>query len=235
MIQMFHVSKAYQNDSPVLVDITMHVEKGAFVFLTGPSGAGKTTLLKLLFCETPPTSGQVLIMGRNVSRINDGSIPFLRRKIGVVFQDFRLLPTRSVFENVAVALEVIGRPRRDIDRAVQVMLKRVGLSHRARAFPEQLSGGEQQRAAIARALINDPVILLADEPTGNLDDATTRDIITLFNDANARGTTIVLATHDTRLFESTGRRVIRLEGGRALSDSELKLSPDFIARMETEP
>ncbi len=223
MIQMFHVAKAYQADKPVLFDVTLQVEKGEFVYLTGPSGAGKTTLLKLIFCEIEPNSGQVLVMGRNVSRLSIPSIPFLRRKIGVVFQDFRLLPRRTVFQNVAVTLEVLNRPRRDIDRRVHVMLKRVGLSHRARAYPEQLSGGEQQRVAVARALINEPPILLADEPTGNLDEDTTRDIMDLFFDANARGTTVLLATHDRRLFDKTGRRVVRLEGGRAVFDSEIKL------------
>ena len=223
MIQMFHVSKAYQNDQPVLVDVNLNVEKGEFVYLTGPSGAGKTTLLRLVFCDLPPTSGQVLVMGRNVSRITPTSIPYMRRKIGVVFQDFRLLPARTVFENVALAMEVLRHPRRTIERNVHVMLKRVGLSHRARAYPEQLSGGEQQRVAIARALINEPVILLADEPTGNLDEVTTHDIMALFNDANARGTTVLLATHDRRLYETTGRRVVRLEGGSAVYDSEMKL------------
>ena len=223
MIQMFHVSKAYQKDDPVLVDVNLQVEKGDFVYLTGPSGAGKTTLLKLLFSEIPPSSGQVLIMGRNISRVSRNSIPFLRRKIGVVFQDFRLLPNRNVFENVALAMEVLGRPRKIIDRTVQVLLKRVGLSHRARSYPEQLSGGEQQRVAIARAVINDPVILLADEPTGNLDEQTTNDIIELFNDANARGTTVLLATHDRHLYEKSGRRLVRLEGGHAVYDSTIRL------------
>ncbi len=223
MIQLFHVSKSYQVDQPVLVDINLQVEKGDFLYLTGSSGAGKTTLLQLIFCDIQPTDGQVLVMGRNVSRISPGSIPFLRRKIGVVFQDFRLLPRRSVYENVALPLEVLYRPKRDIDRRVRLMLKNVGLSHRMRAYPEELSGGEQQRVAVARALINEPAILLADEPTGNLDEDTTQDIIRLFNEANARGTTVLLATHDRRLYEKTGRRAVRLEDGRAVFDSEIKL------------
>lgn len=223
MIQMFHVSKSYQKDKPVLVDVNLNIEKGDFVYLTGPSGAGKSTLLKMLFCEIPPTNGQVIVMGRNVSRTTDRTVPYMRRKIGVVFQDFRLLPTRTVTENVALALEVLYLPQRWINKTVHSMLKRVGLSHRANAYPEELSGGEQQRVAIARALINDPVILLADEPTGNLDEDTTRDILKLFNDASARGTTVLLATHDPRLYMKTGRRVVRLENGRAVYDSELKL------------
>lgn len=223
MIQLFHLSKAYQRDQPVLVDVNLHVEKGEFIYLTGPSGAGKTTLLRILFCEIPPSSGQLLVMGRNASRLSLRSIPFLRRRIGVVFQDFRLLSTRSVFENVALAMEVLGHPRREIERRVKLMLKRVGLLHRAGGYPEQLSGGEQQRIAIARALINEPAILLADEPTGNLDEDTTRDVMELFNEANARGTTVVLATHDRRLFEKTGHRVVHLENGRAVFDSEIKL------------
>jgi len=223
MIQMFHVSKSYQKDNPILVDVNLNIEKGDFVYLTGPSGAGKTTLLKLLFCEIAPSSGQVLVMGRNVSRTTDRTVPYMRRKIGVVFQNFRLLPNRTVTENVALALEVLYLPQKWIDKTVQVMLKRVGLTHRAKAYPEQLSGGEQQRVAIARALINDPIILLADEPTGNLDEETTKDIMGLFNDASARGTTVLLATHDPRLYMKTGRRVVRLENGRAVYDSELKL------------
>jgi len=220
---MFHVSKSYQKDNPILVDVNLNIEKGDFVYLTGPSGAGKTTLLKLLFCEIAPSSGQVLVMGRNVSRTTDRTVPYMRRKIGVVFQNFRLLPNRTVTENVALALEVLYLPQKWIDKTVQVMLKRVGLTHRAKAYPEQLSGGEQQRVAIARALINDPIILLADEPTGNLDEETTKDIMGLFNDASARGTTVLLATHDPRLYMKTGRRVVRLENGRAVYDSELKL------------
>ncbi|RJO65780.1 MAG: cell division ATP-binding protein FtsE [Myxococcales bacterium] len=223
MIQLFHVSMAYQPDQPVLVDANLQVEKGEFVYLTGQSGAGKTTILKLLFCEVQPTGGQVLVMGRNVSRISPRSIPYLRRKIGVVFQDFRLLPRRTVAENVAIGLEILGLSRREIDRRVALVLKQVGLAHRARGFPPQLSGGEQQRVAVARALIAEPAILLADEPTGNLDEDTTRDIMRLFGDANARGTTVLLATHDRRLFERTGRRVVRVEAGKTVFDSDIRL------------
>ena len=223
MIQLFHVFKSYEKDQPILNDINLRVEKGEFVFLTGASGAGKTTALRMLFGDIAPTSGQVILMGRNISRIGSASIPYLRRKIGVVFQDFRLLPRRTVAQNVAVTLEIFAMPRREIERRVMFMLKNVGLSHRSHAYPEQLSGGEQQRVAVARALINEPAILLADEPTGNLDEDTTADIIRLFNDANARGTTVMLATHDKRLFERTGRRVVRLEGGRAVFDSDIKL------------
>ncbi len=230
MIQIFHLAKAYQKEKPVLVDVTFSVEKAEFVYLTGPSGAGKTTLLQILFCEIAPTSGQVLLMGRNIGRVNTRSVPFLRRRIGVVFQDFRLLPNRTVTENVAVTLEVLGRPRREIARRVYVMLKNVGLAHRARAYPEQLSGGEQQRVAVARALIDEPDILLADEPTGNLDEDTTRDIMRLFSDANAKGTTVILATHDRRLYEASGRRVVRLEKGRAVFDSNIRLDDDEARR-----
>lgn len=230
MIQLFHVRKAYQKDKPVLVDVSFRAEKGEFMFLAGPSGAGKTTLLKMIFCEIPPTDGQIIVMGRNISRITQNSIPFLRRRIGVVFQDFRLLPRRNVAENVALPLEVLGRSRREIERKVFVMLKSVDLTARARAYPEQLSGGEQQRVAIARALITEPAVLLADEPSGNLDEEATYGVMRLFLDANAKGTTVLLATHDRRLFEDMGRRVVRLEGGKAVFDSEIRISDEEAKR-----
>lgn len=220
MIQMFHVYKAYPGDPPVLHDVNLSVEKGEFIFLTGPSGAGKTTLLKLVFCGEKATQGQILVNGRNIARIKDSAVPYLRRNIGVVFQDFKLLATRTVAENVSFTLDVLGLPRSQTRRRVLNMLKMVGLEHKADAHPQKLSGGEQQRVSIARALVNDPAILLADEPTGNLDPVLTLSIMDLLRDMNARGTTVLVATHDRSLLERYRRRTIALERGRIVADQE---------------
>jgi cell division transport system ATP-binding protein len=219
MIQMFHVTKAYPGDPPVLVDINLDIEKGEFVFLTGPSGAGKSTLLKLMFLAERATRGQILLAGRNVARLRESGIPYLRRNIGVVFQDFKLLPTRTVAENVGFTLDVLGTPRDEVrDRSLK-MLRRVGLEHKADVSPLRLSGGEQQRVSLCRALVNDPALLLADEPTGNLDPALTVEIMDLLTDVNARGTTIVVATHDATLIERYQRRTLRLEKGTMVADA----------------
>jgi len=217
---MFHVTKRYGSDAPALSDLNLSVDKGEFVFLTGPSGAGKTTMLKLIFCAEKATSGQLLVNGRNVARLKASAIPYLRRQIGVVFQDFKLLPNRTVADNVALTLDVLGMPRRDANRRVSVMLKQVGLSHKANTYPTRLSGGEQQRVAIARALVNDPAILLADEPTGNLDPKLTIEIMDLLRDFSARGTTVLVATHDQSLLERYQKRTIGLLDGRVAEDSE---------------
>jgi cell division transport system ATP-binding protein len=218
MIQMFHVTKAYPGDPPVLMDINLDIEKGEFVFLTGPSGAGKSTLLKLMFLAERASRGQVLLAGRNVARLRESGIPFLRRNIGVVFQDFKLLPTRTVAENVGFTLDVLGTPRDVVrDRSLK-MLRRVGLEHKADVSPLKLSGGEQQRVSLARALVNDPALLLADEPTGNLDPALTVEIMDLLTDVNARGTTVVVATHDATLIERYQKRTLRLEKGTVVAD-----------------
>ncbi len=216
---MFHVTKSYPGDPPVLVDLNLDVEKGEFVFLTGPSGAGKTTLLKLMFLAERPTRGQVLIGGRNVARLRESGVPYLRRNIGVVFQDFKLLGNRTVAENVGFTLDVIGVPRPEVREKSLKMLRRVGLEHKADVSPVKLSGGEQQRVALARALVNDPAVLLADEPTGNLDPALTVEIMDLLCDVNARGTTIVVATHDATLIERYQKRTLRLEQGRLVADA----------------
>ncbi len=214
MIQLFHVSKWYQKEVSALQDTNLHIPKGDFVFITGPSGAGKSTLLKLIFADERPTSGQILVHGRNIARLSLSKIPALRREIGVVFQDFKLLPTRNVFENVALSLEVLGMPRREIGRRVWLILKRLGLHHKMRANPLTLSGGEQQRVAIARALVNEPMILIADEPTGSLDLEASKRIMEIFTDVNARGTTVVVATHNMGMVRSMGKRVVHLENGR---------------------
>jgi cell division transport system ATP-binding protein len=218
LVQLFHVYKQYAGEAPALSDVTLEVAKGEFVFLTGPSGAGKSTLLKLIFCAEPATSGQLLVFGRNVAKIRPSQVPALRRSIGVVFQDFKLLPRRTVFENVAFPLEVRGLAARDVERKVTATLRSVGLELKAGKFPLSLSGGEQQRVAVARALVGDPALLLADEPTGNLDPDKTVEVMDLVQSASARGTTVVVATHDRSLLERYQRRVVALDGGRVASD-----------------
>lgn len=213
MIQLFHVSRFYQS-IPALEDVSMRIEKGEFVFVTGPSGAGKTTLLSLLFSAVKPSSGQILIDGRNIARISRSSIPLLRRNIGVVFQDFKLIHSKNVFDNVAIALYVLGKPLNEIKKNVYAILKAVGLQHKLNVYPQFLSGGEQQRVAIARAIVNEPKILLADEPTGNLDIDLTYEIMELFFKINARGTTVVVATHNNELIKKYNKRVLYLEKGR---------------------
>ncbi|HEU4385308.1 MAG TPA: cell division ATP-binding protein FtsE [Anaeromyxobacteraceae bacterium] len=220
MIQLFHVYKEYPGEGPALADVTAAVEKGEFVFITGPSGAGKSTLLKLIFCAEPATSGQLLVFGKNVSKIRPSAIPYLRRNIGVVFQDFKLLPDRTVAENVAFPLEVRGLPSKDVRRKTTMGLRAVGLDHKQHKFPLSLSGGEQQRVAVARALMGDPALLLADEPTGNLDPDRTLEVMDLLEGANARGTTVVVATHDRGLLQRYKKRVIALERGRVVSDGD---------------
>ncbi len=220
MIQLFHVTKEYPGDAPALLDVTLHVQKGEFVFLTGPSGAGKSTLLKLVFCDEPASSGQLLLFGRNVAKVHARGVPYLRRNIGVVFQDFKLLPRRTVGENVALPLEVQAMPEREVKRKVRLLLRSVGLEHKAEKFPPSLSGGEQQRVAVARALAHDPALLLADEPTGNLDPDRTLEVMELLKAANARGTTVVVATHDRSLLERYKRRVVVLDRGRLVSDGD---------------
>lgn len=218
MLRFYGVSKEYPNGIRALEDINLHVRKGEFVFLVGPTGAGKTTLLKLIFREELPTRGQVIFNGRNIARLRPREVPYLRRRIGIVFQDFRLLPTKTVYENVAFALEVTGAPGREIRRRVPEALRLVGLEEKMCAFPAQLSGGEQQRVGIARAIVNSPTLLVADEPTGNLDPHTSREIMDLFCRINAAGTTVVVATHAWDLVGALGKRVVVLEGGRITRD-----------------
>jgi len=219
MIQLFHVTKAYGADQPVLSDVSLRVEKGEFIWLTGPSGAGKTTLLRLLFCAEAPTSGQIVVGGRNVNRLSQGGVPYLRRNIGVVFQDFKLLENRTVAENVGFALEVLGASDAHIRGRSLRRLDQLGLRSKADSLPARLSGGEQQRVAIARALVNEPALLLADEPTGNLDASLTDSILELLFDANARGTTVVVATHDRALLSRYRRRTVSLDRGKVVSDA----------------
>lgn len=219
MIELYHVAKSYPgNDRPALKDITIKVEKGEFVFVTGASGAGKTTLLKLIFGAERATDGQILINGVNITRMDNRSLPELRRMIGVVFQDFKLLKNRTALENVQFALEVIGVPRRQVRRKAWLALKQVNLHDKIDSYPLNLSGGEQQRIAIARALVNNPAILLADEPTGSLDPENTKEIMKLFEEINTRGATVVVATHDRELIRSMAKRTIHLERGMLISE-----------------
>jgi cell division transport system ATP-binding protein len=221
VIQLFHVDKRYGEDPPALQDVTLHVAKGEFVFVTGPSGAGKTTLLRLVSLAEEPSGGTLLVFGRNVTRVSRRDIPQVRRSIGVVFQDFKLLPDRTVAENVAFPLEVRGVRAREVRRRVASLLRAVGLERRADRLPPGLSGGEQQRAAVARALVAEPALLLADEPTGNLDPERALEVVELLHAAHARGTTVVVATHDRTLIERHPRRVVALERGRVVATPSL--------------
>lgn len=221
MIQFHNVSLAYQREATALTNISCKVAKGEFVFLTGPSGAGKTTLLRLIYGALVPSRGQVLIDGQNISRLTRSELPFLRRSVGVVFQDFKLLQNRTVFENVAITLEVQGIGNKaDIGKRVMHILRQMGMESKIHLTPQRLSGGEQQRVALARALVNEPKILLADEPTGNLDDANKMQILNIFKEANVKGTTVVVASHDRRLIEHAHYRCIRLQNGELVSTGE---------------
>jgi cell division transport system ATP-binding protein len=218
LIQFLHVSKRYPGGQVGLADVSFEVARGQFVFLTGASGAGKTTLLRLVFREEVPSDGSILVNGRNVSSLPAPKVPYLRRTIGVVFQDFRLIARKTIFENVSYLPRILGLDHRRQRRLAYETLRRVGLAHRMNAFPPELSGGEKQRVAIARALINEPEILLADEPTGNLDPDLSREILDLLLEVNLRGTTVILATHDRDAIHRLARRVLTLERGRLVGD-----------------
>jgi len=220
VLRLYNVSKVYQNNVKALDNVNLHVRKGDFLFLVGPSGAGKTTLARLIFREELPTRGQIIFNGKNVIRMRAGEVPFHRRKIGMVFQDFRLLPLKNVYENISFALEVTGAPPREIKRRVPEVLKLVGLEGKAKMFPHQLSGGEQQRVCVARALVNNPLLLIADEPTGNLDPDTSWDLMKLFQRINEQGTTIIMATHAWDIVDAMKKRVVALSKGRVVRDEE---------------
>lgn len=220
MIELFHVGKVYpQGERPALLEVNLTIAKGEFVVLAGPSGAGKSTLLRLLFCAEQASSGQVLFMGKNLARLSRRETARIRRSVGVVFQDFKLLPTMSVFDNVALALEVQGRSADDITRRTLNVLAEVGLAHKTHQPAASLSGGEQQRVAIARALVVEPALLLCDEPTGNLDAERAKEVIELLMTAHIRGTTVMVATHDPALLSAGRRRVVVLEGGRVVHNA----------------
>ncbi|KAF1086113.1 Cell division ATP-binding protein FtsE [Sporotomaculum syntrophicum] len=220
MIQLYNVSKTYQNKVQALNGITLHINKGEFVFLVGPSGAGKSTLTKLICREELPTHGQVIVNGRSLPRMKNRQVPYLRRKMGMVYQDFRLIPNKTVFENVAFALEIIGASRSEIRQAVPEALRMVGMEKKLNMRPYQLSGGEQQRTAVARAIVNNPALILADEPTGNLDPDTSWELMKLFMDINSLGTTILMATHAWDIVDEMKKRVVQLENGVIVRDEE---------------
>ncbi|MDD4766231.1 MAG: cell division ATP-binding protein FtsE [Desulfotomaculaceae bacterium] len=220
MILLQNVTKTYDNGAKALIDVTVKIKKSEFVFLVGPSGAGKSTLTKLLYREEVPSRGQVILDGKNVVRMRPWEVPYLRRKIGMVFQDFRLLPQKTVTENVSFALDVIGASNKEIRRAVPAVLNMVGLSEKADVFPEHLSGGEQQRVCVARAIVNNPVLLIADEPTGNLDPETSWELMRLFMAINRRGTSIIMATHAWDIVDGMKKRVIEMANGRIVRDEE---------------
>jgi cell division transport system ATP-binding protein len=220
MIRLENVTKRYGSDTVAVRDVSFDVAKGDFVFLVGPSGSGKSTILRLINRQERPERGDVWVAGRNINEISDSRVPFLRRSMGNVFQDYKLLTNKTVFENVAFALEVIGKPRHVIASQVPLVLDLVGLAGKEDRFPHQLSGGEQQRVSIARAFVNRPLIMLADEPTGNLDPATGEGIMALLDEINRTGTTVVMATHDHRVVNAMRRRVIQLDRGVVVRDQE---------------
>ncbi|MDA8100206.1 MAG: cell division ATP-binding protein FtsE [Nitrospiraceae bacterium] len=219
MIHLYRVSKSYEG-IPALREITLNVDKGEFVFVTGASGAGKTTLLKILFCAERADEGQIIIQGMNTFRLSPSSIPYLRRNMGFVFQDYKLLQHKTVYENIALALKVVGTPYGEIERRALTALKRVGMDNKDHLTPPKLSGGEQQRVAIARALVNEPQILLADEPTGNLDPQSGQDVFRLFKEINLKGTSVIVATHDWETVRKMQRRIVVMERGRITTDSK---------------
>ena len=218
MIDMKNVSVIYDNGAVALENVNVHIGKGEFVFIVGASGAGKSTFVKLLLREILPTSGAIRVNGKDVVHMQHDEVPYLRRGLGAIFQDYRLLPEKTVFENVAFAMQVIEAPRRKMQRSVNSVLDVVGLREKYKCFPNQLSGGEQQRVAIARAIVNDPAILIADEPTGNLDPETSWEIMDIFRRINAVGTTIVMATHDKTIVDTMKKRVIAINDGHIVRD-----------------
>jgi cell division transport system ATP-binding protein len=220
MIDFKNVTKVYNNNVLALSNLNIQIDKGEFVFLVGPSGAGKSTFIKMLLKEIDPTAGTVIVGGTDLTKLTHKEIPYYRRKIGVVFQDFRLIPTLNIFENVAFALRVIGASEREIQKKVPMVLSMVGLSKKRNAFPHELSGGEQQRVSIARSIVNSPSLLIADEPTGNLDPETSLEIMDIISDINRAGTTIVMATHAKDIVDTMKKRVIAIEKGTIARDEE---------------
>ena len=219
-LRLDNVTKIYKDSVVALQDASIEVGKGEFVFVVGPSGSGKSTMIRLLLKEEEPTKGDIFVAGKNIGKLSPWKVPYLRRNMGTVFQDFKLLPDKTVFDNVAFALEVIGQSRVTIDSRVPEILTLVGLGEKLANYPDELSGGEQQRVSIARAFVNRPLILLADEPTGNLDPATSVDIMKLLDRINRVGTTVIMATHDNAIVDAMRRRVIELENGKVVRDQD---------------
>jgi len=220
LIRLMNISKEYDNGVKALSNVDLHIDSGEFVFLVGASGAGKSTLIKLLLKEEEPTGGSLYLENKNITKVRNRWIPHIRRKIGVVFQDFRLLPNKTVYENIAFAMEILGSDPKEIRRRVPMVLEMVNISDKASSFPDQLSGGEHQRVAIARAIVNSPPILIADEPTGNLDPDTAGEIMDVLSDINERGTTVLMATHAKEIVNSMQKRVVAIENGSIIRDEE---------------
>ena len=218
MIKCEHVTKVYKDTVLALDDLNVEVTKGEFVFIVGPSGSGKSTFIRLLLKEEEPTQGHIWVAGKDIAKLSPWKVPHLRRNVGTIFQDFKLLPNKTVFQNVAFALEVIGKPKHVTDQRVPEILELVGLGGKLNNYPDELSGGEQQRVSVARAFVNRPLILLADEPTGNLDPATSVEIMKLLDRINRIGTTVIMATHDNAIVDAMRRRVIELDGGKVVRD-----------------
>lgn len=220
MIEFNNVSKLYENNVKALSEVNIKIEAGEFVFLVGPSGSGKSTFIKLLLKEIDPTIGEITVADKNVTKLTRSQIPYFRRRIGMVFQDFRLIPTLNVYENVAFAMRVVEASPKEIRRRVPMVLSLVGLSHKYKMFPNELSGGEQQRVSLARAIVNNPAVLIADEPTGNLDPETAKEIMELLDDINRAGTTILMATHAKEIVDNMKKRVIAIEKGNIVRDEK---------------
>ena len=218
LIKLVNVKKTYKTGVTAIQDLNLSIDKGEFVFIIGPTGCGKSTLIKMLYREERPSSGQIIVGGIDVGRLRNGKVYKIRRKIGVVFQDYKLLPKSTVYENVAFALEIFGIPKNKIRSKVIKVLDLVGLKHKIKSYPSQLSGGEQQRVAIARAIVNGPKLLICDEPTGNLDPATSMEIMKVLEEINKLGTTIVMVTHDIDIVQAMKKRVIKLDSGRVVKD-----------------
>ena len=220
MISFKNISKMYENNVKALSDVNIEIEAGEFVFLVGPSGSGKSTFIKMLLKEVEPTTGEIIVGNVKVNSLTRKRIPYYRRKVGMVFQDFRLIPNLNVYENVAFAMKVVEATPKEIRRRVPMVLSLVGLSHKYKMFPNELSGGEQQRVSLARAIVNNPSVLIADEPTGNLDPDTAKEIMGLLDDINKAGTTILMATHAKDIVDSMKKRVIAIEGGEIVRDEK---------------
>ena len=226
MIKFENVSKIYENNVKALSDINIEIGVGEFVFLVGPSGSGKSTFIKMLLKEVEPTTGQVIVGSTNLSKLTRKQIPYFRRKVCMVFQDFRLIPNLSVYENVAFAMKVVEATPKEIRKRVPMVLSLVGLSHKYKMFPNELSGGEQQRVSLARAIVNNPTVLIADEPTGNLDPKTAKEIMELLDDINKAGTTVLMATHAKEIVDSMKKRVLEIEGGEIIRDEKRGMYKD---------
>ena len=219
-IEMFNVSKQYKNGVTALNDISINIENGEFVYVVGHSGAGKSSFLKLIYCEEKATAGQVIVAGDDLTKLKAKKLPYFRRKVGTVFQDYKLLPQKTVYENIAYAMQIIGKKNREIKKRVSEVLELVGLRHKANSFPNQLSGGEQQRVAIARAIVNSPEILVADEPTGNLDPENSWEIMKILEQINMQGTTIIMGTHNSNIVNTIKHRVVTIDSGEIVYDQE---------------